>query len=78
MFADGVEVRLVDLESGDYSSLLDARTFDALEMRNDPQLSIPVPDELDIVGIRWLSIDSSVYIVAGRDNTQQIILPRSE
>ena len=75
LFADGVEVRLVDLESGDYSSLLDARTFDALEMRNDPQLSIAVPDELDIAGIRRRAIYSSVYIVAGRDNTQQIILP---
>ncbi|HNP64778.1 MAG TPA: Na(+)-translocating NADH-quinone reductase subunit C [Woeseiaceae bacterium] len=70
-----IDTRLVELQTGTYVSGIDPQSFDALEARNDPDVSIRVPPELDIAGIRRRSIYSPVYLVRDGDTLTQIVLP---
>ena len=71
----GIDARLVDLASGDYSDAADAREFDATAASSDPELSITIPEDVDIAGIRRRSIYAPVYIVRDGGEIEQVILP---
>ncbi|MDH3459440.1 MAG: Na(+)-translocating NADH-quinone reductase subunit C [Burkholderiaceae bacterium] len=70
-----IEPRLVDLASGDYVDSIDAGTFDALAMANDPELGVAVPTELDTGNIQRRAKYAPVYLVSADDKVEQIILP---
>lgn len=70
-----IEAHLVDLETGNYVEDLDAQTFDAKAAANDPKLSVTIPGEFDIAGLRRRAIYAPVYIVKEGDAIEQIILP---
>jgi len=70
-----IETKLVDLESGDYVQDIDPQTFDAEAAVNDPRLSIAIPREFDIAGVRRRAIYAPVYIVREGGAIQQYILP---
>jgi Na+-transporting NADH:ubiquinone oxidoreductase subunit C len=61
-FAD-IDARTVDLASGDYVESMDARDLDAVALSKDPELSIAIPAEFDVSGLRRRSIYAPVYIV---------------
>jgi Na+-transporting NADH:ubiquinone oxidoreductase subunit C len=71
----GIDARLVDLASGDYTDAMDAREFDAVEASRDPDLSVAVPQESDVAGLRRRAIYAPVYLVKEADRVAQIILP---
>ncbi len=71
----GIDERLVDLADGSYVQSIDAADFDALAASNDPELSLAVPDELDIAGIRRREIYAPVYVVRDGSRVEQLILP---
>jgi Na+-transporting NADH:ubiquinone oxidoreductase subunit C len=71
----GIDARLVDLASGDYVTTMDAREFDPLEARNDPELGVAVPDEADTAGIRRRAVYAPVYLVRQAGQLEQVILP---
>ncbi len=70
-----IDARLVDLETGDYIEMLDAREFDAAAAARDSQLGIRIPDELDVAAIRRRAIYAPVYLVRDGDSLEQVILP---
>ncbi len=71
----GIDARLVELESGDYSDAIDPQSFDANAAVNDPQLSVTIPGEYDVAGLRRRAIYAPVYIVREGGEVQQFILP---
>ena len=70
-----IDARLVDLASGDYVTTMNASDFDAIAARNDSALSIAIPEEFDIAGLRRRAIYAPVYLVREDGAIRQIILP---
>ena len=58
-----IEPRMVDLETGDYTD------------EADPELTINIPDALDVAGIGQRPKYVPVYLVMDGDSIEQIILP---
>ena len=70
-----IEPRLVELESGDYSSELDAAVFDGETAARDPGLAVNIPSEMDQANIHRRAKFSAVYLVRDGDAVDQVILP---
>lgn len=70
-----VDVRLVDLATGEYVDDVDPKAFDAVAAANDPAMSVAIPEDLDIAGIRRRAVYAQVHIVSGGDGIEQVILP---
>lgn len=73
-FAD-IEVRVVDLETGDYVSGIDADRFDQYEAVRDPDLAVTIAASDDLAGIRRRARYASVYLVRDESGLTKIILP---
>ena len=73
-FAD-VEIRMVDLASGEYADDIDAQAFDPATASNDPELSVAIPAGLDLAGIRRRATHAPVYITREGGAIEQIVLP---
>ncbi len=58
-----IEPRTVDLETGDYVD------------EGDPELTVTIPDDLDVAGIGQRPKYVAVYLVMDGDSIEQIILP---
>lgn len=71
----GIDVRLVDLESGEYVDDVDPREFDPVAAAADPAQSVEIPDELDIAGIDRRAVYAPVYLVEEGGELSEIILP---
>lgn len=72
---DAIDVRLVDLASGDYTNAFTAGDFDPVEAAKDSELGVAIPAALDVAGIGRRAIYAPVYIVDGGASGRQIILP---
>jgi len=70
-----IEPRMVELETGEYSDVVDPATFDALIAAGDPELGISIPDDKDIAGIGRRAKYAAVYIVRDGAAIDQVILP---
>lgn len=70
-----VEVRIVDLDSGQFADDIDGATYDQRKAAKDPSMSDPVPPEQDIAGIQRRARYAPVYIVKDGDQIETIILP---
>ena len=71
----GIESRIVNLADGEFNDAIDTRNFDAREAANDPELSIAIPDSLDLATIRRRAIYAPVYIIRKEGRIEQVILP---
>lgn len=76
-FDNKIEQRVVDLETGEYvdPSVIDPATYDQRQASKDPELSIEIPPEKDIAGIRRREKYSVVYLVEQEGELNQVILP---
>ena len=74
VFAD-IDVRLVELSSGDYADVFDAREFDEIAAAKDPALGVAIPADKDVAGIRRRSMYAPVYLVRDGAQISEIILP---
>lgn len=75
IFADGITPRLVDLQTGRFSTAEDPRTFDPLKAAQDPSLSRTLPSAADIASIHRQERYSVAYIVETGGNIDTLILP---
>lgn len=83
VFESKVERRLVDLSTGDYlaeddlvTAGIDPKTYDQFKAANDPELSVEIPPEADLAGIKRREIFSYVYLIKKDDGQlDQIVLP---
>ncbi len=76
-FADKIESKLVDLESGDYVENMNADEYDQRKATKDPKLSVPIPKDKDIAHIRAKAKIAKVYLVKEGGTVKSIILPIS-
>ncbi len=72
-----VEPRIVDLATGDYVSedQLDPQNFNQRLSAKDPELSVSIPSQEDLAGIRRREKYSFVYLVKKEDRLDQVVLP---
>ena len=74
-FAELVEEKLVDLETGDYVEDMDPAKYDQRKAVKDPELSVAIPPEKDIAHIRRRAKIAKVYLVKKGNKIDSIILP---
>ena len=70
-----IEPRLVDLETGAYSTEFDAAQFEAEAAARDSMLGIEIPAALDQANILRRAKYAPVYLVKSGEAIEQIILP---
>ncbi|WP_321393905.1 Na(+)-translocating NADH-quinone reductase subunit C [uncultured Desulfuromusa sp.] len=71
LFTANMELRLVDLETGEYTTAVDAATYDQKEAVNNPELSVKIPADQDLAGIGTRAKYAAVYLEKSGD----IVLP---
>jgi Na+-transporting NADH:ubiquinone oxidoreductase subunit C len=74
---EGIERRVVDLETGSYVEDIDAEKFDPAEAAKDPELSVEVPPEIDVARVGRRAKHALVYLVRRDGEISKIILPVS-
>ena len=74
---EGIETRIVALESGDFVSLenISPQDFDQQRAATSDEMGGPLADEDDIAGIGWVERYSLVYLVTSEGKLDQIVLP---
>lgn len=74
-FAEKIEAKLVDLETGDYIEGIDVAEYDQRKAAKDPVQGIAIPKEKDIAHIRVKAKYAKVYLVKDGEAIKSIILP---
>jgi len=75
VFADRIEVRLVDLDTGEFVEADDADDFDQRAASRDPQQSKALEKDADMASIGRRSNLAPVYLLKDGDELKQLILP---
>ena len=70
-----IEVRLVDLATGDYAEGMDAKNYDQWKAAKDPLHSEAIPANKDIASIKRKPKVAKVYLVKEGDQLKTLILP---
>jgi len=70
-----IEIKLIDLETGEYTTELDVATYDEIKAAKDPTLNVQIPKEKDLGSIRMRPKLMPVYQVKDGDKVTQLILP---
>jgi len=70
-----VDVRIIDLDTGDYTNAVDPATYDQRAAAKDPALSEAIPAGQDPASIKRRAKYAPVYLVKEGDQVQTIILP---
>ena len=70
-----IEGRIVDLQTGTFSTRFDPATFDSRAASRDPETSYRIPAAQDQAGIKSRSRYQDVYLVTQGNNLEQLILP---
>ncbi len=69
------DVKVVDLNTGEYVDNIDPDSYDQRKAAADPALGVPIPGEKDIAKIGRRSKYAKVYLLREGDEIKQIILP---
>lgn len=73
LFEENIEIRLVDLETGEYNDELDAETYDQRKATSDPELSEPAPP--NDAGLQRVPETALVYHKVSDGHVDMLILP---
>ena len=74
-FAEKIEAKIVDLETGDYVENIDANEYDQRKAAKDPAQSVAIPKQKDIAHIRVKAKYAKVFLVKESGAIKSIILP---
>ena len=69
-----VEARVVELDSGQYSRILDPLTYDARKAAMDPNVSTLIPPEFDLAAIKSRPDHAVVFIMRNQDGTIRVLI----
>lgn len=69
------EVRVVDLESGEYRDDIDPASFDPIRAAKDPNISMALSDDQDTATLRRRENASFVYIKRAEGRIDKVVLP---
>lgn len=70
-----IETKIVDLQTGEFTSDFDAANFDSRSAARNPETSYRISPDLDLAGIKTRSRYKDIYLVMDGDKLQQLILP---
>jgi len=70
-----IETRIVDLQTGEFTSDFDAATFDSRSAARDSETNYRISADLDLAAIKTRSRYKDVYLVMDGDELQRLILP---
>lgn len=70
-----VEIRLVDLASGEYVEGVDATAYDQYKAAKAPDTGVAIPRDKDVAKIRRRAKDVPVYLVRDSTGLRSVILP---
>ncbi len=70
-----VEVKYIDLATGKFNESVDPNTFDEKTALTKPDLSIQIPPDADLAGIKRRVNTAEVFLVKKDDQIETIILP---
>lgn len=76
-FAERIEAKIVDLETGDYVENINADEYDQRKATKDPAKSVAIPKDKDIAHIRAKAKLAKVFLVKEGGAIKSIILPVS-
>jgi Na+-transporting NADH:ubiquinone oxidoreductase subunit C len=76
-FAEKIEAKIVDLETGNYVDNINADDYDQRKAAKDPAQSVAIPKEQDIAHIRTKAKLAKVFLVKEGGAIKSIILPVS-
>jgi Na+-transporting NADH:ubiquinone oxidoreductase subunit C len=74
-FADKIEAKLVNMETGEYVEDLDVTTYDQRKAAKDPAQNILISKDKDLASIKTKAKIAKVYLVKEGDTIKSIILP---
>ncbi len=74
-FAEKIEAKIVDLETGDYVEDMNVADYDQRKAAKDPELSVAIPKDKDIAHIRVKAKYAKVFLVKEDGAIKSIILP---
>lgn len=74
-FAEKIEPKIVDLESGEYIDSINAAEYDQRKAAKDPAQSVAIPKDKDIAHIRIKAKYAKVFLVKENGGIKSIILP---
>jgi len=74
-FAERIESKLVNLETGDYVDSMNADEYDQRKAAKDPAQSVAIPKDKDIAHIRVKAKVAKVFLVKEGGAIKSIILP---
>jgi Na+-transporting NADH:ubiquinone oxidoreductase subunit C len=74
-FKEKIEMKIVDLKTGDYIENIDVEAYDQRKAAKDPAQSEAIPAAKDIAGIRNKAKYAKVFLVKSGAAIQSIILP---
>jgi len=72
-----IEIRIIDLASGEYTTEVDPASYDDRKAAKDPAYSINIDKEKDFASIRQRAKFMPVYMVKEEGAVKQLILPVS-
>jgi len=70
-----IETRIVDLQTGEFTSAFDPADFNSRAMVRNPKTSRQIPEAADLADIKVRSRYKEVYLVMQDNQLQQLILP---
>jgi Na+-transporting NADH:ubiquinone oxidoreductase subunit C len=70
-----IDIKLVDLSTGEYVTDMDPATYDVRRAAKDPNLNVTIPKSDDLANIRMRPKYMPVYQVKEGDAVKQLILP---
>ncbi|WP_152976282.1 Na(+)-translocating NADH-quinone reductase subunit C [Methyloglobulus morosus] len=76
-FAERIEPKVVNLETGEYDESVNADEYDQRKAAKDPKLSVAIPKDKDIAHIRAKAKLAKVFLVKEAGQIKSIILPVS-
>ncbi len=75
IFAERIEVKIVELATGEFSDEFDLETFDQRDFAKDPDRSVAIPTAKDIAGIGRRSKYAIIYRVKENGAIGRVVLP---
>lgn len=72
---DQIQLRIVDLETGEYTEAVDPKSYDQRKAAKDPALAVAIAPQQDIASIGRRARYATVYLVKQNDSVKTIILP---
>jgi len=71
LFLDNMELKVVDLETGEYTTAVDPATYDQRAALENPEMVVKIPKESDIAGMGSRAKYAVIYVTKDGD----VILP---